>query len=239
VVRRSASVLTRPGVLAVLLPALAIAYLSLAPSLPGSGSEGLRLDAAVGTALVVAAVLAVAPLAEAWPAAILLALGCGLLMAAFDQVGARAGATVPEALTWCAGGLLFARIFSGAGLAIAVPLLMAGMDVGGVTGSTAVLDDFARAGDPLTLELPAWGGGQAAVLPALQAGVLGALAAWGSSLGFRSPWTNVIMLEAAVLAVVLVLPGIAVIVAAYLIVNADRAGAALGEGDASAADIAR
>jgi hypothetical protein len=239
VVRRSASVLTRPGVLAVLLPALAIAYLSLAPSLPASGSEGLRLDAAVGTALVVAAVLAVAPLAETLPATILLALGSGLLMAAFDQVGARAGATVPEALAWCAGGLLFARAFSGAGLAIAIPLLLAGLDIGGVTGGTAVLDDVARAGDPLTLELPAWGGGQAAVLPALQAGALGALAAWGSSLHFRSLWTNVIMLEAAVLAVVLVLPGIAVIIAAYLVVNADRAGQALGDGDPSAANTAR
>ncbi len=238
-VRRSASVLTRPGVLAVLLPALAIAYLSLAPSLPASGSVGLRLDAAVGTALVVAAVLAVAPLAETLPATILLALGSGLLMAAFDQVGARAGATVPEALAWCAGGLLFARAFSGPGLAIAVPLLLAGLDVGGVTGGTAVLDDFARAGDPLTLELPAWGGGQAAVLPALEAGVLGALAAWGWSLRFRSPWTNVIMLEAAVLAVVLVLPGIAVIIAAYLVVNADRAGDALAAGDTSAANTAR
>jgi hypothetical protein len=231
VVRRSASLLTRPGLLAVLLPALALAYLSLAPALPVSGSDGLRLDAAIGTALVMGAVLAVAPLAEAWPAAVLLAVGCGLLTAAFDQVGGRAGATLPEALLWCAGGLLFARAFGGGALAIAVPLLLAGLDVAGVTGSTAIIGDVASAGDPLTLELPAWGGGQAAVLPALQAGVLGALAAWSSTQRFRTPWTQVIMVEAAVLAVVLRLPGIALLVAAYLLVNADRAGAALREGD--------
>jgi hypothetical protein len=227
VVRRSASLLTRPGVLAVLLPALAVAYLSLAPSLPVSGSDGLRLDAALGTALVMGAVLAVAPLAEAWPAAVLLALGCGLLTGAFDQAGARAGATLPEALLWCAGGLLFARAFGGGALAVAVPLLMAGLDVAGVTGTTRILDDLAQAGDPLTLELPAWGGGQAAVLPALQAGVLGALAAWTSAQGFRTPWTQVIMVEAAVLATILSLPVIAVVVVAYLVVNADLAGEAL------------
>jgi hypothetical protein len=220
--------LTRPGLLAVLLPALAIAYLSLAPALPASGSAGLRLDAAVGAALVMGAALAVAPLAEAWPAAILLALGCGLLTAALDQVGARAGATLPEALLWCAGGLLFARAFGGGALAIAVPLLLAGLDIGGITGSTAILKDVAPAGDPLTLELPAWGGGQAAVLPALQAGVVGALAAWASRHRFRVPWTHVIMVEAAVLAIVLRLPGIALVVAAYLLVNADRAGEVVG-----------
>ncbi len=230
-VRRSASLLTRPGVLAVLLPALAIAYLSLAPSLPESGSVDLRLDAAIGTALVMGAVLAVAPLADAWPATILLALGCGLLTAAFDQVGARAGATLPEALLWCAGGLLFARIFGGGALAVAVPLLLAGLDVAGVTASTRILDDVAAAGDPLTLELPAWGGGQAAVLPALEAGVIGALAAWTSTQGFRTPWTQVIMVEAAVLATVLALPSIALVVVAYLVVNADRAGEAVRQGD--------
>ncbi|HEX6387873.1 MAG TPA: hypothetical protein VFZ89_00445 [Solirubrobacteraceae bacterium] len=215
--------------LAVLLPALTIAYLSLAPSLPASGSEGLRLDAAVGAALVMGAVLAVAPLAEAWPAAVLLALGCGLLTGAFDQVGARAGATLPEALLWCAGGLLFARAFGGGALAVAVPLLLAGLDIAGVTGSTAILDDVAQAGDPLTLELPAWGGGQAAVLPALEAGVMGALAAWASMQGFRTPWTQVIMVESVVLATVLSLPAIAVVVAAYLIVNVDRAGESVGQ----------
>jgi hypothetical protein len=227
VVRRTSALLT-PGVLAVLLPGLAVAYLSLAPALPASGSVGQRLDAALATLFVVGAVLAVAPLAEAWPAATLLALGAGLLAAAFDQVGARAGATVPEALAWCAGGLLFARAFGTAALALAVPLLLAGMDVAGVTGSTSILHDLARAGDPLTLELPAWGGGQAAVLPALEAGVLGALAAWSAQHGFRSPWTTVFMAEAAVLAVVLSLPGIALLVVAYLLCNADRAAVALG-----------
>lgn len=220
-------VLARPGVVAVLVPALAVAYLSVAPALPASGSDGLRLDAAIGTFWVLAAVLAVAPLAEAWPAATLLLVGAGLLAAAFDQVDARAGASVPEALAWAAGGLLFARAFGTAALAVAVPLLLAGLDIAGVIGSTAVLDDIARAGDPLTLEIPAWGGGQAAVLPALEAGVLGALAAWTSRHGFRTPWTAIFMLEAAVLAVVLGLPAIALVVAAYLLVNADRAAHAL------------
>jgi hypothetical protein len=205
--------LSRPGAVAVLLPGLAVAYVSIAPSLPGSGSAELRLDAALATAIVVAAVL--------------LALGAGLLAAAFDQVDARAGASVPEALAWSAGGLLFARAFGTAAVAVAVPLLLAGLDIAGVIGSTSILDDVARAGDPLTLELPAWGGGQAAVLPALQAGVLGALAAWASRHGFRTPWTAVLMLEAAVLGVVLALPSIALVVVAYLLPNADRAAQAL------------
>lgn len=227
--------LTRPGAVAVLLPALAVAYVSLAPSLPASGSYELRLDAALATAVVLAAVLAVAPLAEAWPAAVLLALGAGLLAASFDQVDGRAGASVPEALAWCAGGLLFARAFGTAAVAVAVPLLLAGLDIAGVIGSTSILDDVARAGDPLTLELPAWGGGQAAVLPALQAGVLGALAAWASRHGFRTPWTSVFMLEAAVLGVVLGLPSIALVVVAFLLPNADRAALALRHDDDDAA----
>jgi len=232
VVRRSPAVLrviTRPAVLAVLLPAIAITYLLVAPALPASGSEGLRLDAAVGTLVVSAAVLAVAPFAEAWPAATLLALGAGLLAAAFDQAGARAGATLLEGLAWCAGGLLFARAFGTGALAVAVPLLIAGLDIGGVIGTTAVLDDVARAGDPLTLEIPAWGGGQAAVLPALEAGVLGALAAWAMRHGFREPWTFVLMAEAPVLAVQQGLPAIALAVAAYLLPNLDRAALAVRE----------
>jgi hypothetical protein len=220
-------VLARPGVLAVLVPAIAVAYLSVAPELPVSGSHGLRLDAALGTFVVLAAVLAVAPLAEAWPAATLLLVGAGLLTAAFDQVGARAGASVPEAIAWSAGGLLFARAFGTAGLAVAVPLLLAALDVAGVIGSTAVLEDVARAGDPLTLEIPAWGGGQAAVLPALEAGVFAAMMAWSSRHGFRSAWTAVFMLEAGVLAVVVGLPAVAVSVVAYLACNADRAAHAL------------
>jgi hypothetical protein len=213
----------RPGALAVLIPAVAVAYFLVAPSLPASGIEGLRLDAAIGTALICAAVLAVAPFAEAWPAATLLLFGTGVLAMAFDVSNARAGASVVEALAWCAGGLLFARAFGTGTLAVGVPLLLAGLDVAGVIGSTAILNDVARAGDPLTLEIPAWGGGQAAVLPALQAGVLGALAAWSGRHGFRRPYTAIFMVEAAVLGVVLSLPSIALIIVAYLASNADVA----------------
>jgi hypothetical protein len=195
--------------------------------LPASHSAGLRLDAALGTALVIGAVLAVAPLAETWPAATLLLIGCGLLAAAFDAVDARAGASLPEALAWCAGGLLFARGFAPAPIAVAVPLLLAALDAVGVIGSSAILNDVARAGDPLTLELPAWAGGQAAVLPALEAGIVGALAAWASWHGFRQPWTTILMIEAAVLASVTGLPAVTLIVAAYLLPNLPQAVAAV------------
>lgn len=224
-VRRSSPVLSalrRPEVLAVLAPSLALAYLLLAPGLPATGAPGLRLDAALGTAFVVGAVLAVAPLTEAWPAATLLLLGSGILALALDSAEGRAAATLPEALVWCAGGLLFARAFAPAALALGVPLLLAGLDLAGVIGSGSIFHEVARSGDFLTLELPAWGGGQAAVIPSLTAGVLGALGAWGVRHGYRMGLTALFAIEGAVLAVIFALPTIAILCVAMLLPNVGR-----------------
>ena len=80
---------------------------------------------------------------------VLLAAGAGLLTAFAEAAGARLLATPPEALFWGALGVLFARVFRAGPLVVAVPLLVAGIDValGGADGP-------APAGDPLTLALP-------------------------------------------------------------------------------------
>lgn len=210
------------GPAAVLIgPAAALAYFVGARWLP---SEPPAVVADVlGATFVGIAVLTVLPLAQGGVAVlVLVGLGTGILTAAFDAADARAAATLPEALMWACAGLIFARAFDTAALALAVPLLLAGLDAAGVIGTAGLLDDPARSGDPLTLELPAWGGGQAAQLAALDAAVLAALGRWAVHHRLRRDASELALTAALAIAVAAQLPAVALICGAFLLVNADR-----------------
>lgn len=212
------------------LAALALFELVLVPSLGhGASPTAMRAAAALGACLLAAAVIAVASIAETRFAVVSLGLGMALFVAAFDTIGARAAASLPEALAWAALGMLFARIFDTPGAAITVPLLMAGLTLGGLAADHSSLTTLARAGDPLTLELPAFGGGQALALPVIDATLLGALATWGLTLDVRLPWTAVLVVEAATFGAALGIDPLGLMVLAFLVPNFDRAFVALSE----------
>lgn len=146
---------------------------------------------------------------------VLLAVGAGLLTALADAAGAGLLATLPEALLWGALGAVFARIFRAGPLVVAVPLLVAGIDValGGADGP-------APGGDPLTLGLPA--GGRILATEAAFA----ATAWWwaGNVPGLRPRASRVAVVAALGVAVVAGrdLPGLTAMGLAFLAVNADR-----------------
>lgn len=78
-------------------------------------------------------------------------LGGGLLTLTLDLAGLRVGATPAELVLWGAVGVLFARVFAAGALVVAVPVLLAGIELlMGGDGSVA----RAGSGDPLTLALP-------------------------------------------------------------------------------------
>src|SRR3954462_11899941 len=74
-------------------------------------------------------------------------------------------------------------------LAIALPVFVAVLDVSGVVGSgpgALLASDAARPGDPLTVELPGWGGGlPAARLTAAELLFLAAFVAYAHLFGLR------------------------------------------------------
>jgi hypothetical protein len=146
---------------------------------------------------------------------VLLAAGAGLLTAFAEAADARLLATPPEALLWGALGVLFARVFRAGPLVVAVPLLVAGIDValGGADGP-------APGGDPLTLALP-WGSRVLATEAAFAA------AAWwwaGRVPDLRTRATRAALLVALAAAVVTgrAVPGLTALGLAFLAVNADR-----------------
>ena len=209
---RGTSALLIPG-----LAALALAELLLAPSLgAGTSPTSMRAAAALGTLLLAAAVIAVAATSETRFAIVLLGIGVGMFAAAFDTIGARSAASFPEAIAWASLGMLFARIFDSPGAAITIPLLVAGLTLGGFATDHSSLTTLAGAGDPLTLEIPAFGGGQALALPVIDATVLGALAAWGTTIDVRVPWTAILVVEAATLGAALEFDPLGLIVLAFL-----------------------
>ena len=210
------------GPAAVLIgPLAALAYFVGARWLPSEPPDVVA--DVLGATFVGITVLTVLPLAQGGVAVlVLIALGTGILTAAFDAAGARAAASLPEALLWATGGLLFARAFDTPALALAVPLLIAGLDAGGVIGTAGLLDDAAHAGDPLTLEIPAWGGGQAAQLAALDAAVLATLGQWAVQHRLRPDATELALTAALAAAVAATLPAVALMAGAFLAVNGDR-----------------
>lgn len=110
--------------------------------------------------------------------ALLVVLGGGLLTATLDGAGLRVGATPAELVLWGGIGVLFARTFSLGALVVAVPVLLAGIELlsGGVGGTSAV----AGAGDPFTLAFPA-----ERRLEVAQVAFAAAYATWAHAFGLR------------------------------------------------------
>ncbi len=152
-------------------------------------------------------------------APLLAGLGGGLLTAALDAAGLRVGATPAEVVLWAAAGVLFARVFSLGALVVAVPLLLAGIELAAGGGGPSAP---AEAGDPLTLAFP-----DERRLAAAELAFAAAYAAWALSFGLR--WPLVWTLLAAVLVASVArdgdLPAVTLLGAALLLSNLDRLGA--------------
>ncbi len=188
----------------------------------------------VGLIFVVAVVAGLVAVADAPLALVPALLGAGLLVAALDVNHVAAGATPFEAVLFACLGIAFAVVFDTPGLAIALPLFVAAIDIiqassGGSAGLFAL--STSRPGDALTLELPDWGTGLAAArLSVPDVVFLAAFAAYARRLGMRERAAELGMLIgllAAVASEVLLdseLPTVALLAAGYLIPNVDRIG---------------
>ena len=149
-------------------------------------------------------------------APLLALLGGGLLTAALDAAGLRVGATPAEVVLWAAAGVLFARVFPLGALVVAVPLLLAGIELAAGGGGPSAP---AEAGDPLTLAFP-----DERRLDAAELAFAAAYAAWALRFGLR------IRATLPLLAVVLVasvardgdLLAVTLLGAALLLPNLDR-----------------
>ena len=212
----------------------ALAYFLAAPALPALHplDVAIAVAAAAGLALVVALAVMPAPAVDAPLSLVPAVLGAGLLVAALNAARAGAAASPFEALLFGCLGVAFAALLDAPALALALPLFVAAVDLSGVAGTgpgTLLAQDAAPPGDPLTVELPGWGGGlPAARVSAADIVFLAAYAAYAHRLALRPRASAVAMLAALVAAVVLSLaldrrvPALALMSGAFLAVNADR-----------------
>jgi hypothetical protein len=214
----------------------AVAYFLVAPELPQLHPPELSALVACGVGLtfVVAIIAGLVAVADAPIALVPAVAGAGLLVAALDVNDAAAAATPFEAVLFGCLGVAFAVVFDTPGMAIALPLFVAVIDIaqaasGGSAGVFALTTS--RPGDVLTLELPDWGTGLAAArLSVPDIVFLAAFATYARRLGLRERAAELGMLLgllAAVASEVLLdteLPTVALIAAGYLIPNVDRIG---------------
>ncbi|HVF80054.1 MAG TPA: hypothetical protein VNA28_17305 [Solirubrobacteraceae bacterium] len=245
-VRRPSAVLSRfrlgPVTLAFAVPCAAQAYFLCAPWLPAlaAGDETVLVAGSLGVLLIAITALALLPARETVIGPLLIILGSGLLVAALNidaDAGVGAGANVVEALLAGSFGLILARLFATPMSAVAVPLLVAAIDVASVwNGPTArMLETAAARVDPLSFDLPAWGDeGSAGHLGLSDAVFLSMFAAWSERYGFRRRLTLLGMVlglagtPALSVALDESIPALPLIVAGYLLPNLDRIGRLLG-----------
>jgi hypothetical protein len=240
VVRRPAPVLTRrrrrrpgAGTLAVAGPLLALAYFLAAPALPAlpDGDTTTIVCGTVGLLMIGVSALSIVPASGSLFGPLLIALGSGLLVGALNDANVGAGANVAEALLAAAVGLLFARWLETRVVAVAVPLIVAGIDIWSVASgpSSKLLENGTGTVDPLSFDLPAWGGmGSAGHLGLSDAFFLAMFAAWAWHYGLRRTATIIGLLLGLVgslalgLALDQAVPALPLIAAGYLLPNLDR-----------------
>lgn len=222
-------------------PLAAFAYFLAAPWLPAlpAGDPTVLVAGSIGLLLVAATALAPLPARETLIGPLLVALGAGLLVITLNsdgQDGVGAGANVFEALLAGAGGLLFARWLAAPVIAVALPLLVAAIDILSVAvGPTSrLLEGGTARVDALSFDLPAWGhAGSAGHLGLADAFFVSLFAAWALHLGFRRTATIAALLLGLLAALVLgvtldrAIPALPLLTAGYLLPNADRAWALL------------
>jgi hypothetical protein len=242
VVRRPPPVLTPPprrrpgpGLVALGIPLVALAYFLAAPALPAlaAGDTSVLVAGGIGLLVLAAATLSLLPARETVIGPLLIALGAGLIGGALNSAGVGAGANVAEAMLASAVGLLFARFLSSASVAILVPLFVGTIDVWSVaSGPTSILlASDAKASDPLSFDLPAWGGeGSAGQLGVSDAVFISMFAAWACHFGFRRAATiaglALGLIASLALSIVLdrAIPALPLIAIGYLLPNLDRIG---------------
>jgi hypothetical protein len=246
VVRRPSALLSRfrpgPVTLAFAVPLAAQIYFLCAPWLPAlaAGDETVLVAGTVGILLIAITTLALLPARETLVGPLLIILGSGLLVAALNidaAAGVGAGANVVEALLAGSFGLILARLFATPMSAVAVPLFAAAVDVVSVwNGPTArMLEESAERVDPLSFDLPAWGGDASAGHLGLSDAVfLAMFASWAERYGFRRRLTLLAMVlglagtPALSIALDEAIPALPLIAAGYLLPNLDRIWKLLG-----------
>jgi hypothetical protein len=221
------------------LVATALAYFAAASALPSIASRdaAIAVAGAAGLAFVVGLAMTPVPAVGVPLALVPGLLGGALVVGALAAADATAAATPVEAIMCGCLGVAFASLLDERALVVALPLFVAALDVSGVVGGapgTLLARDLPAAGDPLTLELPLWGGGP----PVAQASVadvvfIAAYAAYARRYRLRPRTSALAMLAALIgtLALELALdrrvPALALVSAAYLGVNVDRVRALL------------
>ena len=222
-----------PGLVALGVPLVALAYFLAAPYLPAlpAGDETVLVAGGIGLLLVAATTLSLLPARDTVFGPLLVVLGTGLLAGALNAAGVGAGANVAEAMLAAAVGLLFARALSTPAVALAVPVFVAGIDIWSVaSGPTSrLLENDPKSADALSFDLPAWGDhGTAGQLGVSDAIFLSMFAAWAMHYGFRRAATiaglALGLIASLVLSVVLdrAIPALPLIAVGYLLPNVDR-----------------
>lgn len=151
-------------------------------------------------------------------------LGGGLLTATLNVAGLRVGATPAEVVLWGAVGVLFARAFPVGALVLALPVLLAGIELAaGPSGASAP----ALGGDPLTLAFP-----DERRLELTQLVFAAAYGAWARAFGLRVgvTWFALGAVLFASIARDGQLPAVTLLGAALLLSNLDRLGRLLRGG---------
>lgn len=222
----------RPAALLVAAYAALLAYLTVTPWLPGVGGTGdvnTLLSDGVTLALLAGCALALLAARDEVLVLAMLALGAGLLGAAFTEAGSVPLAVTTKALFATALGMLLARLLAEPAAVVGVPLFVAGIDVASVAGgpSAVLARDSSDAGEFLSVYLPAWGGGRAGVLGVADLIFLAFFASGAWRFGLRRRATGIALalaLPAAVAAQValdVAIPALPALAAALLLPNLD------------------
>lgn len=241
------------GTLAIAAPLVALAYFLAAPALPAlpAGDTTTIVAGTVGLLMIGASALSIVPASGSLFGPLLIAFGAGLLAGALNaggdgSGGVGAGANVAEALLAAAVGLLFARWLQTRVVAVAVPLIVAGIDIWSVASgpSSTLFENGTSAVDPLSFDLPAWGGmGSAGHLGLSDAFFLSMFAAWAWHYGLRRTATIAGLLLGLVgslalgLALDQAVPALPLVAAGYLLANLDRIPALLRGGNDADAEL--
>lgn len=175
--------------------------MAAAPALPavgGTGNVNLVVTDLPLMPLLVGCVLVLLPARDYVVALGMVALGAGLLGGALTVTGPIAAANIFKVLFAGCLGMVLARLLADPVTVVAVPLFVGVIDVLSVAGGpTEYLSrDSSRAGEFLTLYLPAWGGGRAGVVGIADFVFVGFFASSAWRFGLRRRATALALLAA-------------------------------------------
>lgn len=215
------------GASALLAAAL---YFLVAGELPViSGEAGLYVAGILGALFVGLAALAPLVGRDDPVGLVVFGLGAALLATALAVKDVGAAANPVEALLAASAGLLFAWAFALPAAVVALPLLVAGIDLASVLTGPGEPVTPATPVDVLTFDLPVWGGGaSAARLNLLDATFIALFAAWALRYALRPRVTIPLMVAGLAGAVALgvaldeAIPALPFLAAALLLPVIDR-----------------